>query len=230
MTTTFNDELLRQSIKRQEKKYMPMTFKASSAAGSIQALAAGSYMAVCDIVADVGLQPGSGMYPEPKQQIYVRFEVPAERVDYQKDGKAMNGPAVIGKFFTASMNEKANLRKTLESWRGKTFTDEEAEAFDVSTILGKACMINVVETVKGDKKYANIAAVSPLPKGISRIIPEMEPILYAEYANQTYARLPEWLQKKIDGQLINKVTNLAPDPEPQGNDYFGEITDDDIPF
>ena len=160
---------------------MSLTYKVNAVAGDFEPVPAGSHIAVCDIVADIGLQPGSGMYPQPKNQVYIRFELPNERIQFEKDGKKQEGPQVIGKTYTASMNEKANLRHHLESWRGKAFTDEEAESFDVSAILGKPCMLTVMHTKKGEKTYANITSIGPLPKGIQAktIIPEITPVLYA---------------------------------------------------
>jgi hypothetical protein len=203
---------------------MPLTYKASSNVGDFAGLASGTYAAVCDIVADLGLQPGSGMYPEPKQQVYIRFEIPSERVEYQKDGKRVEGPAVIGNTYTASMNEKANLRKILQAWRGKVFSDEEAEAFDISAILGKACLLTVVENQKGDKTYSNIGSVGPLLKGMSAPRVEMTPILYCEDSPHDFGKLPEWLRKKIEGQLKKKVESR------NDRQDTAEITDDDIPF
>jgi hypothetical protein len=209
---------------------MPLNYPAKASAGDFEPVPAGSHIAVCDIVADIGLQPGSGMYPQPKNQVYIRFEIPAERVEFEKDGKKQVGPAVIGKTYTASMNEKANLRHHLESWRGKGFTDEEAEAFDVSAILGKPCMLTVMHTQKGEKTYANIASIGGLPKGISpkTIIPELTPIFYHGVQNpSTYQALPEWLRKKIDGQII-----IEKKEEQQTGNRLDDgtfISDDDLP-
>lgn len=222
---------------------MPLTFKTSAGSGDFKSVPAGSHFAVCNIVADCGLQPGSGMYPAPKHQIYVRFEVPNERVSYKKDGKDVEGPIVIGQFFTASMNEKANLRKQLESWRGKRFTDDEAENFDVSTILGNSCMLTVTETNKGDKIYSNISAISPLPKGMPKLTAENPLLYFADDNLDTFAKLPPWLQEKINKQLKAEEKTYS-QPSGDGSYDFGDqppveayanihnvgITDEDIPF
>ena len=218
---------------------MALTYKTGGSGEGFAPVPAGSHIAVCDIVADIGMQPGSQLYPNPKQQVYIRFELPNERIEFEKDGKKIIGPAVIGKTYTASMNEKANLRHHLESWRGKQFTDEEAEAFDVSAILGKPCMLTVMHSEKDGKTYANIAGIGALPKCISAktIIPEIVPILYAAPDNTgTYGQLPEWLRKKIDGQILpeppaKKVSypNDEISYDSSGNKGL-EITDDDIPF
>jgi hypothetical protein len=203
-------------------------YKTNAGAGDFTPVPAGSHIAVCDTVADIGLQPGSQLFPKPKQQVYIRFELPNERIDFEKDGKKQEGPCVIGKTYTASMNEKANLRHHLESWRGKAFTDEEAEAFDVSAILGKPCMLTVMHTQKDGKTYANITGIGPLPKGISAktIIPEITPVLYAQPDNtSTYQALPEWLRKKIDGQILPDKPSDAGNQLEDGS----YITDADLP-
>lgn len=218
---------------------MPLTFK-TSGGSDFKGLPAGTHIAVCNLVADVGIQPGSGMFPAPKHQIYVRFEVPAERISWEKDNVKYEGPQVIGQFFTASMNEKANLRKQLESWRGVAFTDEQAEAFDVSTILGKPCMLSVVEKPSGDKVYSNIKAISGLPKGIPAPNPENDLLYYAPDEPAAFKNLPKWLQEKIEKQVKSEEKTYQ-QPNGDGSYNFGEqppvdvyegqgITDEDIPF
>ena len=65
------------------------------------------------MVVFLGLQEVGGAFPKTCQQIYVRFEIPNERWEFEKDGKKQDGPAVIGRTFTASMHKKAGLRKQL---------------------------------------------------------------------------------------------------------------------
>jgi hypothetical protein len=50
---------------------------------------------------------------------------------------------IIAKQFTLSLNEKANLRADLASWRGRDFTPEEIRGFDLKNILGHWAMISV---------------------------------------------------------------------------------------
>lgn|SRR5690606_8749346 len=198
----------------------------NSGNGDFKRAPAGSHIAVCNLVADCGMQPGSQQYPAPKRKIYVRFEIPAERVEYEKDGQQVEGPLTIGSFYTASMNEKATLRKHLEGWRGKKFTDEEAAAFDVSALLGKACMLNVVESESGGKTYSNIAGIGSMPKGVPA--PQAEnPLLYydSESDQAAFDALPKWLREKIDGQLV--PSRPEANESHAGSDPF---PDDDIPF
>lgn len=202
---------------------MALTFKAGSGGGDFKSVPPGSHIAICNIVADMGLQPGSKIYPDPKHKVYIRFEVPAERVEYERDGTKINGPIVIGQAFTASMHEKATLRKYLEGWRGRKFSDDEAEKFDVSAILGKPCMLNVIENVVEGKIYSNINSISPLPKGVPAPMAENDLVYYAEEDTSKFGLLPEWLKEKINTQLTRR-------PEPNRNIHNEDITDEDIPF
>lgn len=212
---------------------MALTFKVSGG-GDFKTVPSGSHIAVCNLVADLGMQPGSQAYPDPKRKIYVRFEVAAERIQYERDGKKYEGPQTIGSFFTASMHEKATLRQRLEGWRGRRFTDDEAGNFDVSTILGKPCMLSVVESIVGDKVYANIASISPLPKGVEA--PPAENPLHCFTADDTscFASLPEWIQEKINAQIKPKAsapTGVYANENTKAYDFSDQgITDEDIPF
>jgi hypothetical protein len=216
---------------------MPLTYATKSGVGDFDPAPAGTHIAVCDIVADLGVQKGSALYPAPKPQVYFRFELPNERIDFDKDGKKQNGPRVIGKRYTASMNEKANLRHDLESWRGRAFTDEEASTFDVSKVLGKPCMLTVTHTEKSGRIYANITGIGPLLRGVKpeTIIPEISAILYSPDNTATYQQLPEWLRKVIDEQIVPEIKEPQTELVEEATDgrQWDEnvtITDDDIPF
>ena len=208
-----------------------MKFKATGGGEDFKRCPAGSHLAVCNMVADVGLQPGSRMYPNPKHKIYVRFEVPSERVEYEKDGKKIEGPITIGTYYTASMSEKATLRKHLEGWRSRKFSDAEAEDFDVSAILGKACMLSVVETESDGKTYSNIANIGAVPKGLPPMQAENPLLYYAADDEKQFDKLPEWLQKKIGEQL--KATTKEGADDAAAKQYASQhdsFDDQGIPF
>jgi hypothetical protein len=81
-------------------------------------------------------------------------------------------PFAATQFYTASLHEKAQLRKDLEAWRGKKFTEEELEGFDLTDVLGKYCMIQVVHSVDG--QYANVNAIMRYkgeePAGVNELV------------------------------------------------------------
>lgn len=79
----------------------------------------------------------------------------------------------LSKFYTLSLNEKANLRKDLDRWRGKPFTDEElADGWDVEAVIGADCQVNVFHKASGDKTYANVESVLARPRGAPKLQPE----------------------------------------------------------
>lgn len=184
----------------------------------------GTHLAICNMVVDLGKQPIEYQGQQStKHQVYLRWELPHERMDWKdKDGTERNGPRVIGKTYTLSLSEKANLRKDLEAWRGRAFTAEELKGFDISKLLGVPCMVTVVHSEKGGKTYANVSGVTGVPKGMAKPDGcECGILIYDDDNLDQYDALPEWLQKKVDAQVKSQPKSpvLAD----------GEL-DDDIPF
>jgi len=208
--------------------------------GDFKGLPSGSYIAICDMVVFLGLQPGSGLYPDPKFQVYIRYQVPSERVEFEKDGKKQEGPCVIGQAFTASMHEKARVRKILESWRGRAFTDDEAAVFDVATVLGKPCMLGIVEKDSKGKTYSNISSVGPMPKGIPAPKAEGKLLYYAPDDVSQFDFLPQWIKEKLENQVKpheqNTTATAAPAETYDGPEYTDAdlpdnmVTGDEVPF
>lgn len=170
--------------------------------------AEGTHLAVSTLLADVGLQPGSGQFPDPKVKIYIRWEIPAERVTYEKDGVTVEGPQIIYANYTASVGSKSNLRKVIESWRGKAMTDQEAELFDVRNLLGKTCMLQVVHSPDG--KYANVKNVMAPPKGTKPLKPEGPTVYYGTDDDAAFDELPKFLREKVENQLDPAVAKPLP--------------------
>jgi hypothetical protein len=190
----------------------------------------GCHFAICNMVVDLGVQ-SSTFQGQAKNQhkVYIRWEVPDERVTYDKDGKEFEGPCSIGATYTLSLSEKANLRKVLENWRGQPFTSEELKGFDVTTIAGKCCQIMVQHEQSGDKTYANVTGVM----GTSRDQKERAKNAKSEVGvtvfsigdsdNATFDSLPKWLKEKIEGRVMPPTPKTATAGAPA--DF-----DDDIPF
>ena len=125
----------------------------------------------------------------------------------------------IGNFYTASLSEKANLRRDLEGWRGRAFTQEELLGFDVFNVLGTHCQVNVIHN---DKGKARITGVMGWPKGLDKGKPENPLLSYSEDDQGMLEKLPEWLQEVI-GKQIRQDAIIQPAPD----DDFDDPT---IPF
>jgi hypothetical protein len=190
-----------------------MAFMSSDKGGSgnFEPVAAGAHPARCVSVVDLGVQqtPWGG-----KEKCYIGFEVPSQRVEWtDKEGKEHEGPALIGMTLTNSINEKSNLGQLLTSWRGKPFTDDERQGFDLFSILGAPALINVVHKMSEDKTkmFANINSIMRLPQGMEAATPETEQIAYSPMDANTSAnfdKLPEWLQKRVrDGYQMLPDSN-----------------------
>jgi hypothetical protein len=188
---------------------------------------AGTHVAICNAVVDLGLQPGRGMYPDPKPEVYIRFELPTEIVKYTKDGQEITGPMSIGRRFTASMSEKANLRKFIEGWFSKKFPDDVAAAgFDCKDLLGRKCLLNIGHSTgkSNGKQYANIVSASPIPKGMPVEYTQHNASLYFSLEtpdDAAFNALPAWLQKTVNERVQPAHVTPATDGAP---------FDDDIPF
>lgn len=167
---------------------------------------AGTYLAVCSGVWDIGRQKneynGEIKYPH---QLVIRFELNKTIATGEYAGKRYT----LNKFYTASLHERSKLRHDLENWRGKTFTNEELKGFDVSKLIGKNCLVSVALSLKGKAK---IVSISPLMDGQVEIKPELDP-----------KETPKWVQKLIDTQYV-------PENETQEIEYKDEDDVEGVPF
>lgn len=148
-----------------------MGFVASdSGGGNFKRVPSGVHVGRCYSLIDLGTQLSSGQYGEKLQhKIRVAWELFGEDEEgkpltVEFDGQEM--PMTISKSYTLSLSEKASLRKDLQSWRGREFTDEEAKGFDISKLLGAYCMVNVTTSETNGKTYSNVANLTPLPTAL----------------------------------------------------------------
>ena len=160
----------------------------------------GNYLARCYSMIALGTHVKEFDGKEKKQEkVRITWELPTEIMESGK-------PFSIGKQYTLSMFESSNLRKDLQSWRGRAFTEEEAESFDITKVLDVPCMINVIHATSkdGSKTYANIASITPLPKGL--VAPEkINPTFVFTVDDFTdfteFSKLPEFIQNQIKESL-----------------------------
>lgn len=200
--------------------------------GDFEPVPEGPHPAICDMFVDLGLQETTGKYAGKVQhKIYLRWQIPSLRLSYEKDGIQHEGPMTIGSKFTLSLHEKAVLRKILQSWRGRAFTPEELKKFDVTTILGKPCLIAVSHTPKdGGGVYANVDTVMKLPTGSAPVELEGEALLYDVDNTGTFEQLRPWL-KEIIGKQVTKQEAATSDPDAwRAGAADDSDLDDDVPF
>ena len=218
---------------------MPLTAREKTGA-EIEPIPAGVYVAVCYGLIDLGTHHNP-VFGNEAHKCLVQWEVPDVRGEFERDGEKVNLPRAISKRYTVSLSEKANLRKDLESWRGRKFTAQELSGFDLKAILGAACQLQIVhETNKEGKTFAGIAAIMALPKGTPRPKPENPPAFFSfEEAGEKPVLppgLPEWVQKIVmeSRKWREAYAAAAPapatTPAPGGDSGETDEAADGIPF
>lgn len=161
----------------------------------------GTYVARCYSMIEIGtVETEFNGEKKKAHQVNISWELPEETAIFHEEKGPE--PFVVSKTYTLSMHEKSNLRKDLESWRGKGYTEEEARRFDVTKLLGKPCILNIIhEPGKKDssKNYVKVASVNKLMKG-QECPAQVNPtrvLSFDEFNWDVFERLSDWLKDKI---------------------------------
>lgn len=201
-----------------------MSVYASSNPTDYKPIDSGTYVARCFSMVHIGtIEQEFQGESKDVNKVRITWELPTETKVF-KEGEE---PKIltIGKEFTLSLHEKSNLRKFLESWRGKGFTEEEAKKFDITKLLGVPCMLSIIhKTSKQGKLYAEISSVSTLPKSLTcpgQINPNFEFSL-ENFDQKKFDSLPDWLKDKI--KTSKEYRELT---DPAHSDVSGEETEVD---
>ena len=152
----------------------------------------GVYMAVCIGFIDLGEQYSERFKSYTNKGMYV-WELPGETIEIDGEQK----PRQLSKEFTISASSKSNLRKFIETWNSKSYSDEDFMEFDVFEQVGKPCQLNVV--LNETKEYSNVDNLMPIPKGFPAPTTTTKLIKWDMEAwnDEIFAELPEWIQEKI---------------------------------
>ena len=205
---------------------MSLTVSAgNSSGGDFQPVSAGMHNARCYQIIDLGHQT------VPKYKAEGFSVMPKVRITWEICDEMMSDgrPFSISKEYTASLGEQARLRKDLDAWRGRLFTEKELTGFSLESILGKPCQLLISHSEKNGKTYANISSIVPVKK--TDVIPELvNPMVkfdLQEFDHAVFDTLTSYVQKKI---LMSK--ELEENGIPQHNTSVAEpeIEDESVPF
>lgn len=181
---------------------------------------AGTHVARCYGIIDLGTQY-SEKFDNSSRKVQIQWELSNELMD---DGR----PLAISKKYTLSLNEKANLRKDLESWLGRGITaEEEKNGFALGGMLGAPCLLSVIHAESGGKTYANIAGVMSIPKG-TQVPPQSNPMVSYDVENgkdAVFEKLPEWIRT-----MIEQSKEFKDGDEPEIEETAPDLSDKSIPF
>jgi hypothetical protein len=202
-----------------------MAITASNNGGTTyEPISEGVFTATCYSIVDLGDQY-SEKFSNTSRKVLITWELPDETIEIE--GEIL--PRAISKEYTLSLNDKANLKKDLEAWRGKKFTEDELKGFDLENVLGKSCQLQIIHTSKGDKTYANIAAIMGLPKGLKPGAPKNPTVYFDLEAEDAMAKLntlPTWVQDKV--KKSSNYAAMVNGGTPGG--FYPIDEDDELPF
>lgn len=156
----------------------------------------------------------------------IAWELPNETKEF-KEGEGEK-PLTISAEYNISFGEKAMLRKMLVGLFGAEHI-KQGEVFDIESIIGMPCMVNVVHNTKGERTFANVDSVAPLPKGFVPPEPFNKPFLlnYTDrWDEEAFEKLPDFIKDKMKQSDEYKGLKWR-ESNPEGED---EINPDDIPF
>jgi hypothetical protein len=214
-----------------------------SEGGNFEKTPDGTFMARCYRFIDLGSheQTYQGASTGLKRLVMIGFELPTELMT---TGEYAGKPFTIHKRWTWSTHEKANMRKDLESWRGKKFNDSDfgPGGFDVRNLLGVPCTLSIAHSEKDGNSYANITGIGPPMKGINlpdqvnpKVFLSLEPELFdrelyealSDKLKATIADSPEY-QKLFAPKTNGAATSYDERNPPPHTD--SDLGDDEIPF
>jgi len=157
----------------------------------------GMHLARIYQIIDLGTTEQGGQFAGKKRKVQILFELPLETAIF--DTQKGEQPFYARNMYTLSMHEKSTLRKDVHSMLGKQLNDDEAKSFNIFNLLGKECMVNIIHKQSGDKTYANIQTITPVPKGMI-CPPAVNPSLVFSTQQpdmEAFRKLPEFVQDKI---------------------------------
>jgi len=166
----------------------------------------GQTLGKCYQVIDLGTQTGSYQgKPIVQRKIWISWETPKFRAEFSKEkGEQV---MVISSEYTNSLGTTAGLRQMLDSWFAKPIDKMPTER--AKKLLGMPAMIQIINEPKKKNPAIIQAKIASKGKAVFPVDPslkvdkktENEQIYFdldpEEYSDEIFAKVPEFLQKKI---------------------------------
>jgi hypothetical protein len=210
---------------------MRLTAKEDSDKG-LDLVEPGIYHAVCTWVYDLGTHYND-VYRKMYHKCLIGWELPEVRITVRTDADDPNSeqdlPRMMSKRYTLSLHEKSALRKDLETWRGRGFSADELKGFDISTLLGVNCQLQIIHNESDGKTYANIASVLPIGKGAKKYSPESGTKFFSfEDGISPPDGTPEWVYNLI----TESDEYQGPSGKTDDDDWYttDDTVNEDAPF
>ena len=189
----------------------------------------GMYEGTLYSIVDIGSKEYKFGNEEPKKQhkVVLAFEI-TKAID-PEDNKVLmedDRPFAVSKKYTLSLHEKAALRLDIESWRGKSLSDEELAGFDLVGLLGHTAKIEIEltqKTAEFEGGNPKIAALREPAGGTQKVATKNEQRAFdlEVYCNEfngksspetklmcdVFDELPAWQQKEIEESFEYQAAN-----------------------
>jgi hypothetical protein len=174
---------------------MADAINATKTAAKFESHPEGSFAARCVDTIDLGEKVSS--FPGSPTKLLHRCAIVFRTGEVNTAGE----PIDMAQEFTVSMHEKSTLRPFLERMRGKSYTEEQAEAgVPLDKLVNQPAFITVEhKTSQKGRTYAAIIGVAPVPKTLT--VPEFSKYIRAPYWEErktTYAQEAEAYKASIN--------------------------------
>lgn len=192
----------------------------------------GTYVARCYSMIHIGhVETEYNGEKKVVNQVNLTWELPDELAVFNEEKGPE--PYVVSKTYTLSMHEKSNLRKDLESWRGKGFTEAEAAKFDITKLLGVPCILSIVHKpgVKDPTKtYTVVSSISRLMRGQECPPPynKSRVLSYDDFDWDIFNSLSDFMKEKI--QSSQEFRQMQTPQQISAVDDIEDVEIDNLPF
>lgn len=164
--------------------------------------------------------------PIVQKKIDITFELPFETRDFG----GVQKPMVISQEYTLAVNDKANLRALIHSVENRAIKDDEAERYDILSIVGKPLQIQIIhKTSASGNTYVKVEKTLGMTKGST--CPEQfngsQILTYDNWSEELFQSLPKFIKEKMEGTLQYKqMKNRVSSPSVETSGYkpdFAEL-------
>lgn len=127
----------------------------------------GQFQGVCVDVVDEGISKRLNQFTnqeEERDELRIVFQLKVVDQSGTEQRTENGGRFTVSQLFKKSLHEKSKLRAFLEMWRGRKFTADELQGFDVEKLLGANAIVQTVHSTSKTtgKTYCNIQSLMPV--------------------------------------------------------------------
>lgn len=180
----------------------------------------GSHEVMLVRVVDLGTQPGSNAYPDPKRKLEFMYEVMDQKFMYKDEEKPFCLRETISPVYISEKKE-TNYHKMLNALFGKTLTYEEAREVDFDEILWNIYMAQV----EHNWDWVNVWSITKVTKKVEQMYKDYDP------TNEKFVFSLENFDQSLFDKLNDKKKEII-QSSPEYKKLYEEANaeDIDLPF